>query len=78
MAFSPAHTVTTTAGTIAIPRVTSRRSQGLMRRLRNPSITICPDKVAVMVEFSPQHNSATANSVGASVEPSSGARKAWA
>ena len=49
-----------------------------MRRFKNPSITIWPDKVAVMVEFSPQHNSATANSVGARVEPSSGDRNACA
>ncbi len=78
MAFSPAQIVTTTAGTIAIPRVTMRRSHGAMRKLRKPSITIWPDSVAVMVEFSPQHNSAIANSVGAMVEPSSGARNAWA
>src|ERR1700733_9991031 len=78
VAFSPAQIVTTMAGTIAIIRVTIRRSHGAMRRLRNPSITICPDSVAVMVELNPQHNSAIANSVGASVEPSSGARKAWA
>ena len=55
-----------------------RRSQGAMRRLRKPSITIWPASVAVMVEFSPQHNSAIANSVGAMLEPSSGARNAWA
>src|ERR1700759_4573707 len=78
VAFSPAQIVTTTAGTIAISRVTSRRIQGAMRQFRNPSITIWPDRVAVMVEFSPQQSSAMANNVGASVEPSSGDRKAWA
>src|ERR1700688_3179801 len=78
VALPPAQTVTTTAGTIAIIRVTIRRSHGAMRRLRNPSITIWPDSVAVMVEFSPQHKSAIANSVGAKVEPSNGARNAWA
>src|ERR1700722_9395542 len=69
VAFSPAQIVTITAGTIAIPRVTMRRSQGAIRQLRNPSITICPASVAVMVEFSPQHSNAIANSVGAMVEP---------
>ena len=63
---------------MAIIRVTRRRSHGAMRQFRKPSITIWPDRVAVMVEFKPQQISATANSVGASVEPSSGARKAWA
>src|SRR6516165_10521382 len=72
--------VTTTAGRIATTRVTSRRSQGATRKFKNPSITIWPDSVAVMVEFNPQQSNATANKVGAKVEPSSGARKecAWA
>ena len=78
VAFSPAQIVTTTAGRIAIMRVTSRRSHGAIRILRKPSITIWPDNVAVMVEFSPQHKSAIANNVGASVDPSSGARNACA
>ena len=52
-----------------------RRSHGAIRRLRKPSITICPESVAVIVEFSPQHNSAIANSFGATLEPSKGARK---
>ena len=47
-------------------------------QIEKPSITIWPDSVAVMVEFSPQHKSAIANSVGAMVEPSSGARNEWA
>jgi hypothetical protein len=42
---------------------------------RKPSMTICPDRVAVTVEFSPQHRSAMANSVGAKAEPSNGERK---
>src|ERR1700732_4780805 len=78
VAFSPAQIVTITAGTIAIILVTMRRSHGAMRKLRKPSITIWPDSVAVMGEVSPQHKSAIANSVGARVEPSNGARNAWA
>src|ERR1700743_2314937 len=78
VAFSPAQIVTTTAGTMAISRVTIRRIHGAMRQFRKPSITIWPDKVAVMVEFRPQHSSAIANRDGATVEPSSGDRKAWA
>ena len=38
-------------------------------------MTICPDSVAVTVEFRPQQRSAMANSVGAKAEPSSGERK---
>src|SRR5436189_159421 len=78
VAFSPAQIVTMTAGTMAIIRVTMRRSHGAMRKLRKPSITIWPESVAVMVELSPQHRSAIANNVGAMVEPSNGARNAWA
>ena len=74
VAFSPAQIVTTTAGTIAIIRVTMRRSHGAIRKFRKPSITIWPESVAVTVEFKPQHNSAIANSVGAKVEPSKGER----
>src|ERR1700758_5051282 len=73
VAFSPAQIVTTTAGSIAIIRVTNLRSHGATRKFRKPSITIWPDRVAVMVEFKPQQISAMANSVGASVEPNSGA-----
>ena len=58
---------------IAIDRVTSRRAQGGKRMSMNPSITIWPASVAVTVEFSPQHNNAMPNSVGAQAEPSSGA-----
>ena len=61
------------AGTIAMPRVISRRSHGRSRMLRKPSITICPASVPVSVEFCPEKSSATAKSVLASVVPSSGA-----
>ena len=64
--------MTTTAGTMAMRRVTSRRSHGRMRRLMNPSITICPASVPVSVAFCPEHNSATANNTLAIVVPSSG------
>src|SRR5215212_7267836 len=65
--------VTSAAGTIAISRVTSRRSHGGSLRSRKPSITIWPAMVAVTVEFSPQQRSAIPNSVGAIAEPSKGA-----
>src|SRR5262249_28672235 len=55
-------------------RVNSRLSQGGRRMSRKPSITICPDSVAVTVEFKPQQSSAMANRVGAKAEPRSGAK----
>src|ERR1700681_3786296 len=58
---SPYINATTTAGTIAIPRVRSRRRHGGRRMLRNPSITIWPARVPVMVEFCPDARSAMAN-----------------
>ena len=42
------------AGTTARPRVIRRRSQGRMRKLRKPSITICPAMVPVSVEDCPE------------------------
>ncbi len=39
---------------MAIVRVTRRRSQGRMRKLRNPSITICPAMVPVSVDDWPE------------------------
>ena len=39
---------------MAMPRVISRRSQGAMRKLRKPSITIWPASVPVRVEFWPE------------------------
>ena len=47
---------------IASVRVIRRRSQGRMRRSRNPSMTIWPAKVPVSVEDWPLASSATANS----------------
>ena len=47
-------------------RVISRRSQGRMRKLRKPSITIWPAMVPVSVEDCPEQSSATANSTPAS------------
>ena len=46
-------------------RVISRLAQPGRRMSRKPSITIWPEKVAVTVEFSPQHSNATPNKVGA-------------
>ena len=60
------------AGTIAISRVTSLRSQGRSRMLRNPSITIWPASVPVSVAFCPESRRAAANSTLAAVVPSSG------
>ncbi len=63
----------TTAGTMAMSRVMSRRSQGRSRMSRKPSITICPASVPVMVELWPAASRATANSdAGATVAPRSG------
>ena len=54
-------------------RVISRRSQGRMRKLRKPSITIWPARVPVSVEDCPEQSSATANTTLATPVPSSGA-----
>ena len=43
-----------------------------------PSITICPASVPVMVEDCPAARRAMAKAIGATVEPNSGARSAWA
>ena len=61
-----------TTGTMAMPRVSSRRAQLGRRRCRKPSITIWPASVAVTVELRPEASSATANSVEAMPRPSSG------
>ena len=47
----------------ASERVIRRRIQLGMDNLKNPSITICPANVPVIVEFCPDANRATANSV---------------
>ncbi len=52
-----------------MPRVISRRSQGAMRKLRKPSITIWPASVPVRVEFWPEASNATANNVLAMPTP---------
>ncbi|MNU09113.1 hypothetical protein D3C72_2555030 [compost metagenome] len=65
--------MTITTGTMAMPRVISRRAHGAMRRRRKPSITICPASVAVTVELMPEASSATANNVEARPTPSIGA-----
>jgi hypothetical protein len=64
--------VTTTTGTIAMPRVTSRRAQFGKRSRRKPSITIWPASVAVTVELRPDASSAIAKSVDAIPRPSNG------
>ena len=47
---SPAIRIVSAAGTIATARVSRRRTCGRSRTLRNPSITIWPARVPVMVE----------------------------
>ena len=69
---SPKKIAVRAAGTIAMSRVMSRRSQGRMRRSRNPSITIWPASVPVSVEFWPEASRASANTVLAPVTPRSG------
>ena len=49
-----------------------------MRKLRKPSITICPARVPVSVEDCPEASSATAKSTPAAAVPSSGASSRWA
>ena len=71
MPCSPYIIATMIAGTIAIPRVISRRNHGRNRMFRNPSITICPASVPVSVEFNPEASNARANTVLAPA-PSSG------
>jgi len=71
--WSPNSRITTTTGMIASARVIRRRSHGGKRKCRNPSITICPARVAVTVEFRPEASRATANRVEARPTPSIGA-----
>ena len=70
---SPRTRMNATAGMIASPRLSMRRSHGRTRRWRKPSITIWPASVPVIVLDWPEDRSATANSVEASEVPSSGA-----
>ena len=62
-----------TAGRMANVRVMSRRTHGKIRQCMKPSITTCPASVPVMVLLWPLANSATANSVLATVAPNNGA-----
>lgn len=64
--------VITNTGTIAMPRVSSRRAQGGIRIWRKPSITICPASVPVIVELKPAASKATAKSADAKPTPSNG------
>ena len=57
---------------MAIPLVISRRNQGVIRKLRKPSMTICPAKVPVRVEFWPEARRATAKRMLAAPTPSNG------
>ncbi len=77
-ASAPRRAMNSAAGTMARLRLMSRRSHGRMRMRRNPSMTICPASVPVMVLACPEHSSATANTIEASVVPSSGASSRWA
>ena len=67
-----------TAGMMARSRVMSRRSQAGSRRSRNPSMTIWPARVPVMVLFWPDASRANAKSVPAAAVPSSGLSSWWA
>ena len=60
------------AGTIAKSLVINLLSQGFNLRFRKPSITICPAKVPVSVEFCPEANKATANKILAKLVPKIG------
>ena len=75
---SPAITIVTTAGMMAMIRVTRRRSHGRSRMFTNPSITIWPASVPVIVELWPEQMRATAKRTGAAPLPTRGARSWWA
>ena len=71
--FSPYQRATKKAGITAIRRVINLRNQGFSLMLRKPSITICPAKVPVHVEFCPEAKSATAKRILAKLVPKIGA-----
>ncbi|MCY1171866.1 hypothetical protein D9M73_119910 [compost metagenome] len=73
----PVAEITISAGMIASERVTRRRSHGRTRMRRNPSITICPASVPVMVLDCPDASNASANAVAAA-PPSAGRSNWWA
>ena len=75
---SPATAITSTAGMMARARVTRRRSHGRSRMFTNPSITIWPASVPVIVELWPAQMRATAKTNGATPLPTRGARSLWA
>ncbi len=68
----PNQAVATTAGTMAMQRVSRARSAGDRRICKKPSITICPASVPVTEELSPEASSATPNTALAMPTPSSG------
>ena len=73
VALAPPMRMTATAGTMATSLVNSRLATGLSRILTKPSMTICPARVAVRVEFMPHAMRAMAKSLAASALPSRGA-----
>ncbi len=66
------------AGIIARERVIRRRSQGRIRKLRKPSITIWPASVPVRVDDWPEQSSAMAKITPARLVPRSGTSRTCA
>ena len=75
---SPASPMTNKAGASAARRVATRTIQPAFLIFRNPSKTIWPAMVPVMVAFWPEAKSATAKSVPANVTPSTPSSNRWA
>ncbi|MNL42247.1 hypothetical protein D3C87_1646900 [compost metagenome] len=64
--------VTINAGITAINRVINLLNQGFNLIFKNPSITICPARVPVNVEFCPEAKSAIAKAILAIEAPKIG------
>src|SRR5205807_9150116 len=56
----------------ALPILINRRNHGRNRIFTNPSMTTCPARVPVSVEFCPEASNATANKALAPPTPNSG------
>lgn len=70
--FSPYRIATINAGTTAISLVINLLNHGFSLIFRKPSITICPARVPVSVEFCPEANKAIANAILAMEAPKIG------
>ncbi|KAG6558210.1 hypothetical protein Mapa_000393 [Marchantia paleacea] len=69
----PPTAATMAAGMMVMPRVMDLLIHGFNRIFRNPSMTICPARVPIMVEACPLASSPTPNRILAACPPSAGA-----